>query len=178
MTRRTARNKAARPVAQTGAQEARRREEPASGPTRRARETARRRAAGGPPLVLVVDDFKDGRDLVVETLEHAGFSTAEAADGPEALSKCRSLRPDLVLMDLSLPGLDGWEVTRRLRADAALRGLKVLALTAHAQVDALERAREAGADGVITKPCLPNQVVARVKEALGARASAAPEGSD
>ncbi|MCO5165688.1 MAG: response regulator [Planctomycetes bacterium] len=127
--------------------------------------------------MLVVDDFKDGRDLVVETLEHAGFRTAEAADGPEALSKCRDLRPDLVLMDLSLPGIDGWEVTRRLRADPGTRGLKVLALTAHAQVDALERARGAGVDGVITKPCLPNQVVARVQEALGGRTQPVAEGS-
>lgn len=76
-------------------------------------------------------------------------------------------------MDLSLPGMDGWEVTRHLKKDPATRGIKVIALTAHAQADALDRARQAGADGVITKPCLPMDVVAQVRELLGA---AAPEG--
>ena len=104
---------------------------------------------------------------MVETLEFAGFRTIEAGDGVEALAKCQKLQPVLVLMDLSLPGLDGWEVTRRLKADAATRGIKVIALTAHAQTDALDRARRAGADDVITKPCLPNDVVERVREVLG-----------
>lgn len=136
--------------------------------------TGSRGAADGVPLVLVVDDFKDGRDLVVETLEFSGLRAAEAADGHEALAKCKALRPALVLMDLSLPGMDGWEVTRRLKKDPATRGIKVIALTAHAQLDALERARQAGADGVITKPCLPTQVVEQVRELLGATT---PEGA-
>lgn len=118
-------------------------------------------------LVLVVDDFKDGRDLVVETLAFAGFPTVEAGDGLEALAKCRKLLPAIVLMDLSLPGLDGWEVTRRLKGDAATRHIKVIALTAHAQTDALDRARRAGADDVMTKPCLPSDIVERVRELLG-----------
>lgn len=128
------------------------------------------------PLVLVVDDFKDGRDLVVEMLEHFGLRTIEAGDGQEALAKARQQRPDVILMDLSLPGVDGWEVTRRLKADEATRGMRIIALTAHAQSDALDRAVEAGADGVITKPCLPTLIVDRVRELLagGATQSAAP----
>lgn len=141
------------------------------------RETGKRKRTApdaSAPLVLVVDDFKDGRDIVVETLEFSGLRAAEAADGHEALAKCKALRPNLVLMDLSLPGMDGWEVTRQLKKDPATRGIKVIALTAHAQVDALDRARQAGADGVITKPCLPTHVVEQVREMLGA---AAPEGA-
>ncbi len=141
------------------------------------RETGKRKRSApdaSAPLVLVVDDFKDGRDIVVETLEFSGLRAAEAADGHEALAKCKALRPNLVLMDLSLPGMDGWEVTRQLKKDPATRGIKVIALTAHAQVDALDRARQAGADGVITKPCLPTHVVEQVREMLGA---AAPEGA-
>lgn len=139
------------------------------------RETRKRaRAVVTGPLVLVVDDFKDGRDIVVEALEFSGLRAAEAADGHEALAKCRALQPDLVLMDLSLPGMDGWEVTRLLKQDPSTKGIKVIALTAHAQVDALDRARQAGADGVITKPCLPTLVVEQVRDMLGA---AAPEGA-
>lgn len=148
-----------------------RRATPESGPTKApARDTRRHKRPGTDKpehLVLVVDDFKDGRDLVVETLEFAGFRTLEAGDGVEALAKCRKQLPALVLMDLSLPGLDGWEVTRRLKGDAATRQIKVIALTAHAQSDALDRAREAGADDVMTKPCLPNEIVDRVREVLG-----------
>jgi two-component system cell cycle response regulator DivK len=153
--------------------------------TDKARATGKRRAANeersseqrpitrkharpdrGGPLVLVVDDFKDGRDLAVETLEHAGMRTIEAGDGQEALTKARQQRPDVILMDLSLPGMDGWEVTRRLKGDAVTRDIRIIALTAHAQSDALDRARKAGADGVITKPCLPTFVVEQVREML------------
>lgn len=131
------------------------------------RKHARPDRGGSGPLVLVVDDFKDGRELAVETLEHAGIRTIEAGDGPEALAKAKTHRPDLILMDLSLPGLDGWEVTKRLKADAVTRQIRIIALTAHAQSDALDRARKAGADGVITKPCLPSYVVDQVREMLG-----------
>lgn len=121
----------------------------------------------GPPLVLVVDDFRDGRELVVETLQFRQLRTAEAADGREALTLAGELHPDLILMDLSLPGIDGWEVTRRLKQDPATRDIKIIAYTAHAQDDALERAWEAGADATITKPCLPTDVVEQVRLLLG-----------
>ncbi|MFW5921619.1 MAG: response regulator [Polyangiales bacterium] len=71
----------------------------------------------GAPLVLVVDDSLDGRELVVDVLSLSGFRTAEAADGEQALARVRELRPDVVLMDLSLPQIDGWEATRQLKAD-------------------------------------------------------------
>jgi two-component system, cell cycle response regulator DivK len=141
----------------------------------KARSTGRRRQAA--PLILVVDDFKDGRELVTEMLSFHGFRVAEAADGQEALAKAKALQPDAILMDLSLPGVDGWEVTRRLRADAATAAIKIIALTAHAQADALGRARRAGADATITKPCLPDEVVTQVRAVLAVRGATAGEGA-
>ena len=119
-------------------------------------------------LVLIADDFRDGRELVVEILVDAGFRTAEASNGEEALEKARTLHPDLILMDLSLPGLDGWEITRRLKADAATSGIRIVALTAHATRAPLDRAREVGCDLVLTKPCSPDLLVEKVKHLLAA----------
>jgi two-component system, cell cycle response regulator DivK len=136
------------------------------------------------PLVLVVDDFRDGRELLAELLAHAGYRTAEAATGHEALDKARALQPDLMLLDLSLPGVDGWEIARRLKGDAATRGIIIFALTAHATSRPLERAREAGCDEVLTKPCAPDALLEQVKAALmprvgrgSQRARKRPEGS-
>jgi CheY-like chemotaxis protein len=141
--------------------------------TRRHRRAGAR--LGEAPLVLVVDDFADGRALIVETLDHYGFRTLEAGDGREALAKARASVPDLILMDLSLPGLDGWVVTRHLKEDPATAGIVIVALTAHAHPEALTRALEAGADEIVTKPCLPTDVVARVRDLLGASASSGEE---
>jgi CheY-like chemotaxis protein len=118
------------------------------------------------PLVMVVDDFRDGRELVVELLGHAGLRTEQAGDGNEALEKALTLHPDLILLDLSLPGVDGWEITRRLKADPLTRAIHIVALTAHATRGPLDRAREVGCDLVLTKPCPPDQLVARVKRLL------------
>jgi CheY-like chemotaxis protein len=129
------------------------------------------------PLVLVVDDFTDGRELVAEILGHAGYRTEEAATGPEALSKARELIPDLILLDLSLPGLDGWEITRRLRADEATRGIRIVALTAHATRQPIERARAVGCDAVLTKPCVPDALIEQVAALLpGQDGAKRPEG--
>ncbi len=78
------------------------------------------------PLVLVVDDFEAGRDLVAEYLGFRGYDVATAADGAEGLEKAAELLPDAILMDLSLPVIDGWEATRRLRADERTRGIRVI----------------------------------------------------
>lgn len=127
------------------------------------------------PLVMVVDDFRDGRELVAEVLTDAGLRTEQACDGREALTKAFALGPDLILLDLSLPGVDGWEITRRLKADPVTRRIQIIALTAHATRGPLERAREVGCDLVLTKPCPPDELVARVKQLLATGATAAGE---
>src|SRR5262245_2573450 len=86
-----------------------------------------------PPLILVVDDFQDNREMFAEYLSYSGFRVEEAADGVEALEKAFANVPDLVLMDLSLPEMDGWEATRRLKSDPRTRQVPVVALTGHAQ---------------------------------------------
>jgi two-component system cell cycle response regulator DivK len=111
------------------------------------------------PNILLVEDYDDAREMYRDYLEFAGFQVDTARDGHEALDKARSLMPDLILMDLSLPGLDGWEATRMLKGDPATRHLVIVALSAHALAAEGERARLAGCDGFIAKPCLPHDLV-------------------
>ena len=130
-------------------------------------------AGAGPQLcVLVVDDYPDGREVCAEYLAFSGFRVLQAADGQEALDLAFAERPDLVLMDLSLPGMDGWEATRRLKADPRTASTPVIALTAHALDSHAASARAAGADAVVTKPFLPNELVLEVRRQLDARAAA------
>lgn len=119
------------------------------------------------PLVLVVDDSLDGRELVVDILQLSGFRTAEAADGEQALSQVRELRPDVVLMDLSLPQIDGWEATRRLKADPETAPIPIIALTAHALPSEARSADEAGCDGFVTKPCSRTQLLEAIATITG-----------
>jgi len=121
------------------------------------------------PLVLVVDDVDHGREIFAEYLEFRGFRVATAADGLEALEKAFELRPDVILMDLSLPGIDGWEATRRLKLDERTRSIPVIALTAHALASAHDKAREVGCNSVVTKPCLPRELEQEVRRQLAAR---------
>ncbi len=118
------------------------------------------------PLGLVVDDYGDGRDIACRVLESIGLRTLEATNGHDALDSARAHRPDILLLDLSLPGLDGWAVARELRADPATQDLLILGFTAHAEQSALERAREAGCDAVLTKPCPPRVLAERVRAML------------
>lgn len=122
-----------------------------------------------PPLVLIVDDVDHGREICSEYLEFRGFRVATAADGQEALDKAFELLPDVILMDLSLPKIDGWEATRRLKQDERTRLIPVVALTAHALVSAHEKALAAGCDSVVTKPCLPRDLEAEVRRQLEGR---------
>jgi two-component system cell cycle response regulator DivK len=118
------------------------------------------------PLVLVVDDYDDAREMYAESLMVCGFRVAEAADGLRAIELALQLSPDVILMDLSLPGLDGWEATRRLKTDARTMHIPVVALTGHAMSSALDRAREAGCDRFVVKPALPDVVVGEIRQAL------------
>jgi len=118
------------------------------------------------PLILVVDDYQDAREMYAEYLQFSGFRVAEAKNGNEAVEQAFALKPDLILMDLSLPGMDGWEATRRLKADEATKHIPIVALTGHALAGASEGARKAGCDSFVTKPCLPDDLVVEVRRML------------
>ena len=120
------------------------------------------------PLILVVDDYQDAREMYAEYLQFSGFRVAEAKNGNEAVEQAFALKPDLILMDLSLPGMDGWEATRRLKADDATRHIPIVALTGHALAGASEGAKRAGCDSFVTKPCLPDDLVVEVRRMLSA----------
>jgi two-component system cell cycle response regulator DivK len=122
--------------------------------------------SGEKPLILVVDDFEDNREMYAQYLTWAGFRVAEAANGQEALDRAFELRPDLIVMDLSLPMLDGWEATRRLKKDPRTQSIPVVALTGHALAGHSQGAKEAGCDAFLTKPCLPAALVEEVRRML------------
>jgi two-component system cell cycle response regulator DivK len=124
------------------------------------------------PLVLVVDDMEDGREICAEYLSFCKYRVATAEDGLEALVKASELLPDVILMDLSLPRLDGWEATRRLKENERTRSIPVIALTAHALMDAKETALAAGCDAVVIKPCLPRDLEIEIRRMLESRAAA------
>jgi two-component system, cell cycle response regulator DivK len=121
------------------------------------------------PLVLVVDDYQDAREMYAEYLSFSGFRVVEAATGTEAVEKALALQPDVLLMDLSLPGMDGWAATRQLKSDERTKRIPVLALTGHALAGASEGARLAGCDAFVTKPCLPDELVVEVRRMLRRR---------
>jgi two-component system, cell cycle response regulator DivK len=128
-------------------------------------ETAKRHA----PLVLVVDDFEDNRAMYAEYLAYSGYVVEQAADGEEAVQLTKSLLPDVVVMDLSLPVIDGWEATRQLKADERTRRIPIIALTGHALASHSRGAQEAGCDAFLAKPCLPEKLVEKVEELILAR---------
>jgi len=119
-----------------------------------------------PALILVVDDTEDNRTIVRMCLEDAGFRLDEAVDGLDALAHIERERPALVVMDLSMPVMDGWEATRRIKANPETRDIRVLVISGHATGDHVTRAMEAGADDIATKPCLPEALVAKVRALL------------
>lgn len=114
------------------------------------------------PVVLLVDDYEDAREMYAEFLEISGYEVIQAADGEEALAKVAERTPDVVLMDLSLPGVDGREATRRLKASPATSRIPVVILSGMPQ----EYARVTGADSVLTKPCAPDVLVKEIQRLL------------
>ena len=125
------------------------------------------------PLVLVVEDYQDAREMYAAYLQFSGFEVAEATNGVEALEKAQRLLPDIVLMDLALPRMDGWEATRRLKSDERTKRIPVVALTGHALAGHAEGARQAGCDAFVTKPCLPDALVAEIRRLLDQQPAAA-----
>jgi two-component system, cell cycle response regulator DivK len=116
--------------------------------------------------ILVADDDLDNRTIAKEALEMAGFAVLQAVNGLEAVEAFRVEKPDLILMDLSMPKLDGWEATRRIRAMPEGGLLPILAFTAHALRGDDLKAKAAGCDDYIAKPCAPRDVIEKVKEWL------------
>jgi DNA-binding response OmpR family regulator len=121
------------------------------------------------PVVLVADDDDDIRQLVTFRLERAGYTVVEAADGEEALRVCREARPDLAVLDVMMPKLTGYDVTRRIRQDEALSAMPVILLTARVQDGDVAQGFDAGADDYLKKPFSPQELRARVQAILGRR---------
>ena len=119
------------------------------------------------PLILVVDDTEDTRLLYAEVLAHAGYRVEQATNGQEALDVIAVNKPAVVLMDLSMPVMDGWEATARIKGDPHTANVVVIALTGHATHMGLRLAQQAGADVICAKPCLPDVVLTHVRKLLG-----------
>jgi len=117
--------------------------------------------------VLLVEDNEDNLVVYRTILDHVGYNVLEARDGEEGVSRAREEHPDLILMDISIPKIDGWEATRRLKADQATRDIPIIALTAHALEEDRERAIAAGCDGYLAKPVEPRRVVEEVQRFVG-----------
>jgi two-component system, cell cycle response regulator DivK len=132
--------------------------------------------AKDPPLILVVDDFEDGREMYASYLRFSGYRVDEAADGREALEKAYTLLPDIILMDLSLPGIDGWQATRELKKDERTAKIPIVALTGHALEAHSRSAREAGCDAFIVKPCMPMDLLNEIKRILDTAAARSKSG--
>ena len=116
--------------------------------------------------ILIVEDNDMNWDMLSRRLERRGYAVVRAVDGKESLTLARSETPDLVLMDMSLPVMDGWEATRRLKAEPATRAIPVIALTAHAMADDRERVLAAGCDDYETKPIELPRLLAKIEALL------------
>jgi two-component system, cell cycle response regulator DivK len=119
-----------------------------------------------PLTILVVDDYADNRQMYAELLADAGYRVVEASDGAEAIAKAREIVPDLVIMDLSLPIVDGWEATRRLKGEDRTRHIPIVALTGHALEGPSDKASEGGWDAFLAKPCSPDGLLETVQAVL------------
>ena len=119
------------------------------------------------PKILLVEDNEMNRDMLSKRLKRRGYDVLMAVDGQEGVDMARTEAPDLILMDMSLPVLDGWEATRRLKADPATRHIPVIALTAHAMSSDHDKALEAGCDDYDTKPVELPRLLAKIEALLG-----------
>src|SRR5688572_488830 len=119
------------------------------------------------PKILLVEDNEMNRDMLWRRLQRRGYEVVLAMDGQNGVEKARAEAPDLVLMDMSLPILDGWEATRRLKADTATQHIPIIALTAHAMSSDREKALEAGCDDYDTKPIELPRLLKKIETLLG-----------
>jgi two-component system cell cycle response regulator DivK len=120
------------------------------------------------PRVLIVEDCRELRTMYRMNLENSGFDVVEAANGVEALMQVRDATPDIILMDLSMPLMDGWELTRHLKGDGRTAGIPIVVLSGRTRDDLAEKAMRAGCVALLTKPCLPSNLVNEVRHCLSA----------
>lgn len=119
--------------------------------------------------ILLVEDYADTRELYAEALRGCGYEVDDVADGAAALERARAERPDLVLLDLGLPGIDGFEVAQELRKDPQMAGVSVVLVSAYVHENARELAGKAGALLALPKPCSPEELIAAVRAVLSLR---------
>jgi two-component system cell cycle response regulator DivK len=119
------------------------------------------------PKVLLVEDNEMNRDMLSRRLVRRGFEVVFAVDGQQGVDLAKSVRPDIILMDMSLPVIDGWEATRRVKADAATKSVPVIGLTAHAMSGDREKAMAAGCDDYDTKPVELDRLIGKMERLLG-----------
>jgi len=124
---------------------------------------------GLPKKILVVDDNQDSRELVVKVLKNKGYEMVEAVDGEEAVERAVAEKPDLILLDISIPKLNGYEVARILKNREEFKDIPIVALTAHAMKGDRMKALEAGCEGYITKPINVRELPAQVKSFIKGR---------
>jgi two-component system cell cycle response regulator DivK len=116
--------------------------------------------------ILVVEDQEDNRQIIRDLLSATDYEIIEAESGEEALAAVAKQRPDLILMDIQLPGMDGYEATRRIKADPALRSITIIAVTSYALSGEEQKARAAGCDEYVPKPYSPRQLLAKIRQYL------------
>lgn len=124
-------------------------------------------AARSLPLVLVVEDFEELYELYSDFLAGVGFAVEGSSTGEQAIDEARRLLPDVIIMDLGLPRMNGWEAIQLLKSEPATRHIPVIALTGHVQTRFAELARQAGADRVLLKPCPLNDLLDELQRLLG-----------
>ncbi len=117
--------------------------------------------------ILIIEDTEDNRQILRDLLGMAGYTLVEAGDGAEGVARAAEHRPDLILMDIQMPVMDGYEATRRIKADPVLKSIPVVAVTSYALSGDEAKTREAGCDAYIAKPYSPRQMLAKVREILG-----------
>jgi two-component system, cell cycle response regulator DivK len=117
-------------------------------------------------LILAVEDQEDNMQILRDLLTSAGYEMIEAENGPQALEAVAARQPDLILMDIQIPIIDGYEATRRIKADPKTKSIPVIAVTSHALGDGEEKARAAGCDDFVAKPYSPRQLLAKVTQYL------------